>query len=145
MHSALKFVNPKIIMTNIDTVSRSWINLSYSNPYPKIYVTYLTITHYDWQWTLGLIFTLEQRARAPISEYRSVVSANCSMMMAHKWWSNECLCTVSLTSGIFAKYSILNPLACNDKEHILRKAWTRRSKDNAYIAARTQDTYLSTI
>lgn len=40
-----------------------------------------------------------------------MVSGNWSNMIWHKWCSRECLCTVSLTSWIFDKYSNWNPFA----------------------------------
>ena len=53
--------------------------------------------------------TLEHRARAPNSEYRSVLSGYMSLIEAHMWKSSDCLCCVSFTSGTLAKYSMWNP------------------------------------
>ena len=40
---------------------------------------------------------------------------NWSITRPHRWWSSECLWTVSFTSGTLARYSILKARICNSQ------------------------------
>lgn len=68
-----------------------------------------SVSKYLMLWASSPKSALDARVIGPISEYKSVVLSDDSITMWHKWWSRECLCTVSLTSGTFAKYSIWKP------------------------------------
>jgi hypothetical protein len=85
--------------------------LFFNNVVLSCFAIAFKLSHDDWQSVSNLFIlrlissqsTFEQRLKPPKSECKSVVSGDFSRIIEHKCCSNECLWTVSLTSGTLDK------------------------------------------